>query len=346
MVRRSLIAAALMAVAAPLAAQSPLPGPVEWTWSSDRPDADAPLGVFGGRTMGASEVQFGYTLYQTNWQGVWVNQDSLNLATTLQIYDGAPLSKSDIRHRASLAYGVSDDLTLVARGEFAVMERETFANGNLIRTGTDALGDVEVGALYTVISQGPYRMHVQGGASIPIGAATTYADTTMAQSGAEAQPFDMRPGTGVFGAIAGITGSVQNERGSLGAQFRLRTNFGSTGGGTTTYTWGDSYEANGWAAIRVNQVFSVSGGARWQSWSQIDGGDDRLDPFGDPMNRSGILAGQRAMMPLGLNFMMPESSSFAGHRLSLEAVYTLHTDYEGPQMGLDWGFNFGWSYGM
>lgn len=249
MVRRSLIAAVLMAVAAPLAAQSPLPGPVQWTWSADRPDADAPLGVFGGRTLEEGEVQIGYRLYQTNWQGVWFGTDSLDLATTLQLYDDAPTKRSDIRHRVALSVGVTENLTLLARGEFAVMERETIANGGLIRTSTEALGDVEIDALYNVYNKNEFRLHVQAGAVIPTGSSTTYADTTRAQGGVTVvQPYDMRPGGGVFGAIVGMTGTVQNEVGSIGAQFRLRANFGSNGAGTTGYTPGDEYEASGWAA--------------------------------------------------------------------------------------------------
>ena len=47
-------------------------------------------------------------------------------------------------------------------------------------------------------------------------------------------------------------------------------------------------------------------------------------------------------MPLGINFVIPGTSPLAGQRLYLEAVYALHHDYEGPQMGLDWGINLGW----
>ena len=70
--------------------------------------------------------------------------------------------------------------------------------------------------------------------------------------------------------------------------------------------------------------------------------DDRLAEFGDPQNRGAVLAGQLVTLPLGVNFLMP-TGRFEGHRLSLEAVYAMHHDYEGPQIGLDWGMNFGWS---
>lgn len=348
MVRRSLMAVALVVVAAPVEAQTSTQDPVEWTWSADRPDSEAPLGVFGARTMDAGEVRVGYRFYQTNWRGVWFDRDSLALATTLQLYDDAPLTRSDIRHQASITYGASDNLTLMARAEFAVMERETLSNGSLLRTTAQELGDIEVGALYSVYNQGAYRMQIQAGAIIPSGTVTTYADTTMAQTGAVTipLPYDMRPGGGVFGTVLGISGSTQNEAGSIGAQFRMRTNFGTNGAGTNGYTPGDEYEANGWVSYNVTSALSLATGVRWQNWGHIEGGDDRLNPGGDPHNLGGLLSGQRAMMPVGVNLLFPEDSNFAGHRLSLEAVYNLHTKYEGPQMGLDWGLNVGWSMGM
>jgi len=346
MVRRSLIAAALLLVASPLTAQSPLPGPVEWTWNADRPDANAPVGVFGARVLEEGEIEFGYRFIQNNSRGVWFGTDSLTLAETLGPfgYDDAPVTQSDIRHRLELGWGLSQNLTLVARGEFVILERETAANGSFIRAGAEEIGDVELGLLYNVYSGGAYRLHVQGGAIIPSGTTRTYADTTMAGGATPVTlPYDMRPGGGTFGAVGAMTGTVQNEVASLGAQFRIRGNFGENGSG---YTMGNEYSANGWAAYKINQSFSVSGGVRWENWSHISGEDATLKPMGDPMNLGPLLAGQRAAMPLGVNFMMPDGSRFAGHRLSMEAVYTLHQDFEAPQLGLDWGFRFGWSMGF
>lgn len=344
MVRRSLIAAVLLGVAAPLAAQTANGGDVEWQWSTERPDAHGPQGVFGVTTLGMGEFEIGYHFSQSNLRGVWFVTDSLPLATTLQLYNDAPIQKTDMRHRVRAAMGITDELTLIGRAEFAVMERETAANAGLIRTATEDLGDLEVGALYSAYAQGPYRLHLQAGAIIPIGASQTMADTTRAQSGTMVTlPYDMRPGAGSFGAILGIGGGVQNEVGSLGAQFRLRNNFGNNSNG---YRLGNTYEANGWAAYNVNSAISVSAGVRWENWSHIDGADATLNPAGDPHNQGAFLSGQRAMVPVGVNLRMPDGSRFAGHILSLEGVYSLHHDYEGPQLGLDWGLNFGWTVGF
>jgi len=251
----------------------------------------------------------------------------------------------EARHEVRVAFGITDWITLVARGQFAEIERETFANSAPIRTTVQELGDTEVGALLSMYADGPYRLHGQIGAVIPTGKSVTYADTTRAQSGtAVSLPYDVRTGAGSFGVIVGAAGSVQNEVGSLGAQFRYRTNIDENDAG---YTLGDSQEATGWAAYVINSMFSVSAGAKWESWAPIEGMDTTLDFFVDPHNAAGVLSGERAYLPLGVNVVMPPTSGFfAGHRIQLEAIYTLHHDMDAPQLGVDWEFNFGYTVGL
>lgn len=350
MVRRSLIAAAaILAVGSPLTAQSPTTGPEEeWTWSADRPDANGLLGVFANRTLAMGEMELSYHFSQMNYRGVWFGTDSLELASTLQLFDDAPLTRSDIVHHVRFGFGVTDDLTIVARGGLAVLERETVANNGLVRVGIQQFTDVEVGALYDVIQSGPYRMHFQAGAIVPVMLGnTTYADTTVAQAGNnQPLPYDMRTSGGTYAVTGGLGGSVQNETASLGAQFRMRINVASNEAGGVGYTLGDRYEANGWGAYNINDHLAILAGVRWEIWDNIDGRDPRLAVGGDPHNQGGMLAGQRAMLPVGANFIIPGESFFAGHLMSFEAVYSMHHDYEGAQLGLDWGINLGYTVGF
>lgn len=342
MVRRSLIAAAaLLAVASPLTAQSPMTGAEEFAWSADRPDAHGPMGIFGVRTLAAGEVELAYNYSQENYRGVYFVNDSLPLATVLQLYTNAPLTRSDIVHQVRFGFGVSDDLTIVARAGFAVKERETTTANSLIRVGVDQFTDIEVGALYRLYATGGYRMHAQVGAIIPTMLGnTTYGATSPTTSGP--LPYDMRTSGGTFGFTGALTGTLQNEVGSIGAQFRMRVNVGSNSAGGTGYTPGDTYEANGWGAYNINDHLSVFAGVRWQTWDNIDGADARLNPGADPHNLGGMLAGQRVILPVGLNLVMPDGSPIGGHVISFEAMYSTHHDYEGPQLGLDWGVNVGY----
>lgn len=347
MVRWSLIVAALLAVSSPLAAQD------EYVWRLDRPDAEAPLGVTGARTLEAGAFELSYRFTQMNNQGVWLDTDTVPIGETLQDYQVAPTSLMRQTHSVMAAWGLSESFTLMAEGEFTLFEREQYTSGGMFYRVSDAqLGDVRATGIYELYHSGPYRMNVSLGVSIPTGKARTYGQTPYSGMGEEPLPYDMRPGTGSWGVLPGISGQVQNEFGSLGAQFKghikvnensLGSLGGQPGGG---FKYGDTYQANGWAAYRINDVVSVSAGVRWQSWGNIDGEDPYLDKTRDPVNNPVFLGGQRADMPLGINFVVPGTGPIAGHRLSLEAVYALHHDYKGPQTGLDWGINLGWKMGF
>ena len=336
MVRRILIAAALVAVSSPVAAQEE-----EYVWTSGRPDSQAPIGVVGARTLDAGALELTYRFNQMNSRGVWFSTDSLPLATTLQLYTVAPLTLSNITHSVTGSYGLSERLTLMGTAEFSLIEREQITNaGILYITGVEALGDLSASAIYEVYRQGPYRMNMSFGAVLPIGKARTYADTPFGT--AQALPYDQRPGGGAFAVMPGVTGQVQNEVASLGAQFKARIHVGE---GSADYTPGDRYQADGWAAYRINSALSLSAGIRWQIWGRIEGADPLLVPTRDPGsdNVLGMAGGQRADMPLGVNLLMPEGSIIGGHMLSVEAIYAMHHDYEGVRLGLDWGLNFGWT---
>jgi hypothetical protein len=341
MLRRSLIATALIAVATPLAAQVE---PEQHVWTSGRPDSEAPLGVFGARTLDAGALQLTYRFSQTNSRGVWFATDSLPLATTLQLYTVAPLTLSNITHSVTGSFGLSDRLTLSGTAEFSLIEREQITNGGVLYiTGVEALGDLTASAIYEVYRQGPWRLNLSGGALIPIGKARTYADTPFGAD--QALPYDQRPSGGAFAVIPGITGQVQNEVASLGAQFKARIYIGE---GMVDFTPGDRYQADGWAAYRINSALSVSWGLRWTGWGRIEGADPQLTPTQDPGSDpvTGMAGGQEANMPIGVNLLLPEGSILAGHMLSAEAVYAMHHDYEGVRLGTDWAFNFGWSFGL
>lgn len=326
-------------VVALLAASSPLAAQEEYVWTSNRPDADAPLGVTGARTLDAGATEITYRFTQMNSQSVWFGTDSISVATTYAAgFAVAPMTLSQQTHGLIASRGITENLTLMATAEFSVYRRDQLTGTMRYITNTNALGDVTATAIYELYHQGPYRLSASVGGVIPIGKSRTYAVTTT--PGVKVpMPYDMRPGGGTFAVLPGITGLVQNEVGSLGAQFKGRINVGT---GSTDFTLGDRYEANGWAAYRFNDIFSVSAGVRWQIWGDIEGGDPLLAGLPTDPGTLTLVAGQRADMPVGVNFVIPGNSIFAGHRLFFEAVYALHHDYEGPQLGLDWGVNVGW----
>lgn len=339
MVRRSLIVAVLMTASSPLAAQD------EWVWTGDRADGDAPVGVFASKTLELGVMEVGYRFSQTNSRGVWFANDSLPLATTLQLYSVAPLSLSEQTHSAYWAWGLLPGLTLVGTADFSVFEREQLTDtGILYITRTEELGDVTGTAIYEVYQSGPYRGNISMGLLIPTGKARTWGTTPFGAG--QALPYDQRPGAGAFALMPGAAFQAQNEAGSVGATFRAHI-FMDVRAPDIDWTPGDRYEANGWAAYRISDALSVSGGVRWSMWARIEGADPFLNPVLDPGNDpvTGLAGGQRVDMPIGFNFRMP-GGPLSGHRFQLESVYTLHHDYEGVRLGQDWAIQLGWTAGL
>ena len=334
MVRKSLLIAALLAVASPLAAQE------EIVWSSKRPDAQPPIGINVGRMLDAGQLQFTYRFTQMDSKGIWVQNDSLTVDQTLEFYPVVPLTLQNMTHEVVLAYGLTSDFTLVGDIGYSQRRREQLTDGGLFYvTDANDIGDLQVTALYKAYDQGPYRAHLQLGALIPTGASEVKVETPFSTPNKEALPYDMRPGGGTFAAEPGLTIEAQNEFGTVGAQLMGVLRFGTN---SQDYGLGNQYDANVWAAYRINRFFSVSARAHYLKWDGIEGADPGLDTSRDPGNDAYFLSGERLDVPVGLNLYMPEGSPFAGHRLAIEFILPAHQEYDAPQLGASWGVVAGW----
>ncbi len=273
-------------------------------------------------------------------KGVWFQNDSLTVDQTLDSYPVAPLSLANMTHEVTIAYGFSENLTLVGDIGYSQRRREQLTEGGLFYvTDANDLGDLRVTALYKAFEEGPYRAHLQVGALIPTGTSDVQAETPFSTPGKEALPYDMRPGAGTFGVEPGMTIEAQNEFGTVGVQFTGLLRFGTN---SLDYGLGNQYEGNAWAAYRMNKFFSISARAHYLKWGGIDGADPALDMSRDPGNDAYFLAGERLDVPVGINLYLPEGSRFAGHRLALEFIFPAHQQYDGPQLGASWGIVAGW----
>jgi hypothetical protein len=335
MVRKGLLVAVLFAVASPVAAQD------EMVWSSARPDAQAPFGVVGGRTLEAGQFELTYRFDKRNSAGVWFDNYQLSPDATADFYQVVPLSLVNQTHTLGIAFAASPDLTVSANVGYSLRHREQLtADGQFFyTTEANKLTDLEIAGLYKVYDQGPYRAHLHLGALIPTGPTEVEAKTPFSTPGEEALPYDMRAGAGTFGATPGMTVLAQNEVATVGAQVTGTIFFG-----TNDKDWapGTRVQLNAWASYRANEYFAVSARAAYQSWGAIDGADPALSPLRDPGSDGLGLGGSRLDLPIGVSLLMPEGTRFAGHRLSLEYILPATHSYDGPQLGSDWGLVAGW----
>lgn len=335
MVRKSLLVIALLTLAAPAAAQE------EMVWTPKRPDAQAPFGVFGGRTLELGEIEFTYRYNRLNMAGVWFDGAQLAPDFTAEFYQVVPLALVTQTHSVGVAFAASPELTFSANLGYALRHREQITGDGQFYYVTEGerLGDLALEGLYQVFDQGLYRAHLHVGALIPTGSTEAEARTPFSTPGAEALPYDMRAGTGVFGFMPGLTFLAQNEVGTVGFQVK-----GTAFAGTNDrdFSPGDRLNFNVWASVRANSYFSVSARAAYQRWGAYEGADPALDPLRDPGHDGMGLSGSRLDLPLGVNLFMPEGGRFAGQRLSLEYIFPAIHSYDGPQFGADWGLVAGW----
>ena len=335
MVRTSLLVAITLLLATPLTAQD------EITWTPDRPDGHAPLGVTGDRILSPGEFQIAYRYAQMDRKGVWFDNDSLPLATTFEFYEVAPLSQNNVTHTLDVLYGLTDRVTLRASVPYHQFERRSQTDANVLYiTEADELGDAEFSGLLEVVRQGGYRVLVEGGVLVPTGQSDVTAVTPFSAPGEEALAYDMRPGGGVFAVLPGATAQVQNEMASLGLQVKGRIHVGGENG--SDFVPGDVLEGSLWAAYNVTDAISASARVHYQNWTRVEGADPELDPLRDPTHDGFFAEGSRLSLPIGVNVLMPRGSLLEGHRLSLEYLYPIHQEFEGPQLGFSRGLVVGW----
>jgi hypothetical protein len=245
-----------------------------------------------------------------------------------------------------LAYGVSDRVTLTATGTFAQKTMDHLAalegqsNAYLYyQTEASGIQDVQVNALYDVLSRGAMRFHVHGGVSVPLGSIDTDDVTPFSDPSATQLPYHQQLGSGTFDLIPGFTFNIQNEKASLGLQSKATIRMGEN---DREWALGDRYETNLWAGLKANHWASVSLGARYLSWGNVEGFDADLDPNESPAHNTLTQAGTRVDLPIGVNFVLPEGQ-FAGHRLGVEFILPIHQDLDGPQLKHSWSVVAGWS---
>jgi hypothetical protein len=332
--RRLLISAALLGLAASAAAAQTAPMAL---WSADRPDAVAPIGVFGDRLQGAGSLQLTVFYSRTGAEGIRFGSELIDPATLFGNFELVPLSLSSDGYFVRAQYGINDRVTLAAEGGFVRRTREQITQ-DLVFFPLEAEGPTDIRAqlLFNLFDTEAVKAHVHLGGSAPVGS-TNEADGETGLRTAGTLPYDMQLGSGGWGVSPGITAKVMNEYGSVGGQVIGTMYFGSKNG----WRAGDQVEMTGWAAYRLNRFFSVSAGAHMVSFETIQGFDPALNPDRDPGELPISFGGKRVDLPVGVNLYMPEGS-WAGHRISVEFNFPVHEDFEGPWLAGKRGLTIGW----
>lgn len=315
-------------------------------WTADRPDARAPISITEDRIIPAGVLQFGVRYLYSDNSGQGYGTDSVTITQVLSLFDVAPSEMVTQGFAVDVLWGITDRITMSATGTFAQKTMDNLAplegqsNAFLFyQTKASGLQDLKVNALYNVLSRGDMRFHVFGGVSLPLGSidtndVTPFSDPTPAQL-----PYSQQMGSGTLDLMPGFSFNMQNKKASLGFQSRATIRLGENDRG---WALGDLYEGNLWAGLKASHWASVSLGARFSSWGNVEGFDEAIDANESPAHNTLTQAGWRVDLPIGVNFVMPEGQ-FEGQRLGVEFLLPIHQDLDGPQLKHNWSIVAGWS---
>lgn len=325
-------------------------------WSPDRPDSHATISIRDDRTLMKGQFEFGVRYFNERMKGLGVGGDSIAVQSALNsyLYSATPTEMLRQGARLDLMFGVTDNLTLTASGTFAHKEMtsailDPVATGWTLESSTQAFGpeDVEVTALYKVLDWRAIRVHLHGGVSIPVGR-TDFDDFTPVPETPGGDwvevnlPYNQQLGSGTWDVLPGITASVQNEKASLGVQWKGKIRVDQN---DREWALGDLYELAVWAGYVGSDWFSASIGALTSNWGSIEGFDRAYDPLTTPAYNHPSYevgkAGLRVDVPVGLNFTMP-SGFLEGHRLAIEYLFPVHQSLDFPQLRHARTLTVGW----
>jgi hypothetical protein len=331
----AVLVAALALIAAPVGAQ-------EYVWTADRPDGVAPVGIANDRALGAGVLEVLYRFARMEARGLKFGSAIFTEDEALDVFTFVPVERSAEAHNVTLAFGATDELTFSITGGWVDKTRLSADEEVFFLTGSSGLADLQADALWEVYASGPWRGHVQMGVIVPTGSIDEEGDFPAsgdlgAVSGAQL-PYDMQIGTGSVTLVPGIGAQVMNEYGSVGGQVR---GFFAITDNDRGWRPGGRVDARGWLAYRFNDFVSASAGVRALAGHAIQGADPDLETLRDPGDLALSYATERVDLPVGLNLRMTEGP-FAGHRIGIEGIWTVHEESDGPQLASDWGFVIGW----
>jgi hypothetical protein len=278
--------------------------------------AKEPIGVMGAHSHHEGGWMLSYRFMRMEMDNNRDGTDSVS--TPLPGFMVSPLQMDMNMHMLGAMYGVSDELTLMVMVPVLdiSMDHQVNMNGVKFTTEADGVGDTKISSIYEFSNNGKQSLLLNMGLSVPTGSIDE-KDATPASMGADVQlPYPMQIGSGTYDLIPGITWLKDIDGSQLGIQGRATVRLGDNDNG---YTLGDRYMLTSWYSYQVTPAFSSSARVSAESWHNIDGVDDQLNPMAPmmvPTARTDLRAGQRVDLLVGIGW--DTGGHLTGHRFAAE----------------------------
>ena len=311
----------------------------------------APVGVTRTQVFEKGSLTLAYRYGYESFEG---NRDGEEMVSPAYVaaegYSVAPLEQQNQEHRIELNWTPIDRLTVVASLPFVDKRMENLVvagpdAGRRYSTHTHGPGDLELAALFRFIekplSHGNQQLNFNIALSCPTGSVTD-TDTVLTENGLEEDflPYRMQRGSGTFDFIPEIVylGDYRSLAWGFKTWAKLRV-----GENIRDYRLGAVYAVTGWASYDIGRWASGSLRMGWAKWGNVfeavDQGppSETLSPTRDPKDQGG----SRLELGPGLSFRLPLPGV---QLLSVEALWTVYEDLDGPQLAKEWGINAGWQW--
>ena len=240
-----------------------------------------------------------------------------------------------------LMFAPTSRLTLVAMLPLLDKEMDHVRRDGVgFETGASGLGDLRLGALFTLWHDETHRVALNGGLGLPTGAIDR-KDTLPPPAGRQRLPYPMQLGSGSVDFVPGVTYAGHSRRWSWGAQ-ALGTI--RSGDNWRDYRLGNRVDTTAWIAKPLTRWLSASLRAHWMWWGDVGGADPELDPAVVPTADPDRRGGHRLDLLGGLNFLLPLGRGVdrTSHRIAIEGGGPVYQWLRGPQLETDWRIVVGW----
>ena len=293
--------------------------------------SDAPIGVMGSHMHSAGEWMFSYRFMRMTMDGMLDGTDSVSTSALLQMggdynYMMVPTEMSMDMHMLGSMYGITDRLTIMGMINYIDNEMDMerrMGTPRTFSTSSSGLGDISLSLLYLFNQSEQQQWHGSIGLSLPTGSIDEEDDTPMGSN--THLPYNMQLGSGTFDLKPSITylGTAKNM--SWGAQIQSIIRLGEN---DNEYTLGNRNNLTLWYAYNKIPTATATVRLNYNDWGKIDGDDKELSmsPMMNPNADPDLRGGQRLDLGLGLN------SSHGKHRFSIELLFPILQDLDGPQM--------------
>ena len=308
-----------------------------------------PIGLMGDHLLRKGKFMVSIRYMKMSMDQNYIDSQEVSDEEILQLPNpnGMPINLSVVPQKMDMdmimlgtMYAPTDHITLMSMAAFnsKSMSLRTYqpmmkrnAIGDFTTKSSD-LSMVNLSALLKIFDQDGSKFHAQLGIQKDVGKNNINGQALMPMGsfGSVVMPYGMQGGDKSLSILSAVTFTRSYGNWKFGGQIRSKKNIQSK-----EWNYGDSDELNLWTQRDLNNISAWSLRLKVQDVKSIDGLDKYIKApvqTANPIN----YGGKKVSLGVGINILLSKGT------IGLEAYKPISRDLNGPQMGMDWGFQVGY----